>query len=122
MIKLPFTVVVDFDGVIVEEAYPKIGEPVFAAIESIQTLYNMGAKIIIWTCREKIPAWQAIKYIKKNRIPFHAFNDNIQERVDFYGAESRKVSGDIYVDDKNLGGFPGWPEAMMTIMNMMKKY
>ena len=28
---------------------------------------------------------------------------------------SRKIDADIYIDDKNIGGFPGWSEAWQIL-------
>jgi hypothetical protein len=28
---------------------------------------------------------------------------------------SRKIDADLYIDDKNLGGFPGWSEVWQMI-------
>ena len=28
---------------------------------------------------------------------------------------SRKINADIYIDDKNLGGFPGWSEVWQAL-------
>ena len=28
---------------------------------------------------------------------------------------SRKIDADIYIDDKNLGGFPGWSEVWQIL-------
>jgi hypothetical protein len=36
--------------------------------------------------------------------------------VDYYGSDCRKISGDVYIDDKNLGGIPDdWDEIERMI-------
>lgn len=45
-----------------------------------------------------------------NRL-YHLFayaNMNTKELIEFYGTDTRKISADMYIDDKNFGGFPGW--------------
>jgi hypothetical protein len=42
-----------------------------------------------------------------NGIEFYAVNKNYPEEV-FDETVSRKIDADIYIDDKNIGGFPGW--------------
>jgi hypothetical protein len=34
-------------------------------------------------------------------------NKNYPEEI-YDGTTSRKINADIYIDDKNIGGFPGW--------------
>lgn len=33
-------------------------------------------------------------------LEFDAVNDNVQEVIDYYGNNSRKISCDIYIDDR----------------------
>ena len=42
---------IDFDGTIVSDKYPEIGEPFPEAIETIREIKKLGHKIIIWSCR-----------------------------------------------------------------------
>ena len=51
----------------------------------------------------------AINYCKKNGLEFYAVNKNYPEE-EFNDSISRKINADIYIDDKNIGGFPGWGE------------
>ncbi len=44
-------IAVDFDGTIVEDAYPKIGKPMIFAFETLLKLQKEGHRIILWTYR-----------------------------------------------------------------------
>ena len=45
-------IAVDFDGTVVEHAYPDIGEELPHAVEVLKELVEAGHQIILWTCRE----------------------------------------------------------------------
>ena len=44
------TIAIDFDGTIVEHAYPEIGHPIPFAIETLLQLQEDGHRLILWTC------------------------------------------------------------------------
>lgn len=48
----PTTYAVDFDGTLCENAYPEIGAPNLPLIDKLISRRRLGAKIILWTCRE----------------------------------------------------------------------
>jgi len=89
-------VAVDFDGTIVEDAFPQIGSLIPGAKKALVELAKAGKKIIIWTCRGGEDLEEMVDWLKANEIPFDAVNENI---VDFTTA--RKVYADIYIDDRN---------------------
>ena len=45
------TLAIDFDGTIVEDAYPKIGKPNAFAFETLKKLQQNGHRLILWTYR-----------------------------------------------------------------------
>lgn len=108
-------VAIDFDGTIVENQFPDIGKMLPDAVESINYLYGKGHKIIIWTSRDGNQLLDAINFIMKNQISFHRINDNLPENTEKYGSNSRKVYAHRYVDDHNIGGFPGWKACIADI-------
>lgn len=103
-----FIVAVDFDGTIVKDRYPDIGDPIPGAEEALNLFKYNGIKIIIWTCRTGEQADQAKKYLIDNKIPFDYFNENAPERIKKYGNDSRKISADVYIDDRNVGWLEQW--------------
>jgi sugar phosphate isomerase/epimerase len=107
---------VDFDGTIVEHQFPAIGEPLEEAFETLKDLKAAGYVLILWTCREdscRYPHKQylkeAVEFCRKNGVEFDAVNEAIQEE-DFRDDDFklRKPYAHYHIDDKNLGGFPGW--------------
>lgn len=48
----PTTYAVDFDGTLCENAYPEIGAPNLPLIDKLISRRRLGAKVILWTCRE----------------------------------------------------------------------
>ena len=45
-------IAVDFDGTIVEDAYPDIGEPKIFAFETLKEIQKARHQLILWTLRE----------------------------------------------------------------------
>lgn len=98
---------IDFDGTIVKHEYPKIGDLRPRAKSVINKLYDKGHYIIIWTCRNDPELTEAINYLKMIRIKYHKVNENAPLKlVGFKTAP--KIFANVYIDDLNLGGFPGW--------------
>lgn len=107
-------IAVDFDGTIVEHAYPAIGKEKLFAFRTLKELEKMGARLILWTFRAGKELDEAVEYCKKNGIEFYAVNKNYPEEI-YNESVSRKVDADIYIDDKNVGGFPGWSEIWQML-------
>lgn len=95
-------IAVDFDGTIVENAYPEIGAPMGYAIPALQYLKKKGHTIIINTCRAGKYFEEAKIWLIKHAIPFDFINENDPKRIAQYGEDTRKISADIYIDDKNI--------------------
>ena len=98
---------IDFDGVVVTEVYPGIGELMSGARDNINELYK-DHTIIINTCRAGDYERDCKAFLDSNGINYHYLNENSLERISQYNTDTRKISADIYIDDKNLFGFPGW--------------
>jgi len=100
-------IAVDFDGTIVEHEYPAIGKEKLFAFETLRELQKHGALLILWTFRTGKELDEAIEFCSKKGIEFYAVNKNYPEEK-FDHTVSRKINADVYIDDKNVGGFPGW--------------
>lgn len=100
-------IAIDFDGTIVEHEYPKIGKEKLFAFQTLKELEKLGVRLILWTFRTGKELDDAVNYCSLNGIEFYAVNKNYPEEV-FDETVSRKIDADIYIDDKNIGGFPGW--------------
>ncbi|MCM1034609.1 MAG: hypothetical protein NC038_03160 [Paludibacter sp.] len=101
-------IAVDFDGTIVTHAYPRIGKPVPFAIETLLKMQQEGHhQLILWTVREGDLLNEAVNYCRARGLVFYAVNANYpEERPETQS--SRKVSADLYIDDRSLGGLPDW--------------
>jgi hypothetical protein len=102
------TIAVDFDGTIVEHAYPKIGKPIPFALEVLRQLQQeYRHKLILWTMREGRLLREAVEYCEKNGVRFYACNKNYPEE-EYREGDSRKIGADVYIDDRNIGGLLDW--------------
>jgi hypothetical protein len=107
-------IAVDFDGTIVEHEYPLIGKEKLFAFQTLKELNKMGANLILWTFRTGKELDDAVEFCRKNGVEFYAVNKNYPEEI-FDETVSRKIDADIYIDDKNIGGFPGWSEIWQML-------
>lgn len=109
------TIAIDFDGVLAKTDYPRIIEPMPDVCEAMTQLRADGHVLVINTCREGAELTHAINWLLREGIPFDIVNDNTPENIATYHNNSRKICADLYIDDRNLGGFPGWKKAMQII-------
>jgi hypothetical protein len=107
-------IAVDFDGTIVEHCYPAIGEPMLFAFETLKELQKKGFLLILWTFRVGKELDEAVEFCRLNGIEFYAVNKSYPEEV-LDDSKSRKIDADIFIDDRNLGGFPGWSEVWQQL-------
>lgn len=114
-------IVIDFDDTIFNSNYPDIGEVKEGAKEAINKLYEEGYGIIINTCRSGKFEGMAYDALKSEGIKFDYMNTNFPEMIERFGMDCRKISGDIYIDDKNLLGIPEWPEIYKIVSIKMKE-
>jgi hypothetical protein len=107
-------IAVDFDGTIVDHEYPEIGKEKLFAFLTLRELIKKGAWVILWTFRAGKELEEAVEYCRKNGVEFYAVNKNYPEEV-MNETVSRKIDADIFIDDKNIGGFPGWSEVWQML-------
>lgn len=98
---------IDFDGTIVEDRYPLIGELRPEAVKFIQELKEKGHIFTLYTCRHDEELLDALAFLCEKHIAPHYVNCNVPELVVKYG-DCRKVYADYYIDDHNVGGVV-WP-------------
>jgi hypothetical protein len=118
-------IAVDFDGTIVHSKYPHIGRLKFGARRYLRKLWfkSFGDgdyrrrveryTLILWTCRDGQDLENATEFLKKHGIYFHHVNENDPKRIELYGGDSRKISADLYIDDKS--GWVCWPLIYLKI-------
>ncbi len=107
-------IAVDFDGTIVDHEYPEIGKTKLYAFETLKQLQKQGYQLIMWTYRAGEYEKKAVEFCKENGLEFYAVNKNYPEEV-FDKTISRKIYADIYIDDRNIGGFLGWSKIWEII-------
>lgn len=103
-------IAVDFDGTIVEHSYPAIGKTKLFAFETLKELQKRGFLLILWTFRTGKELDEAVEFCRNNGVEFYAVNKNYPEEV-FDESTPRKIDADIFIDDKNFGGFIEWSEV-----------
>lgn len=101
---------IDFDGTLVADRFPEIGEPLFLAMEAVRKFKENGYKLILWTCREDSPErkylTEAVEFCRSHGIEFDAVNENTTDSPYNHLGKGRKVYADFYIDDKSLQ--PDW--------------
>ena len=109
-------IAIDFDGTIVDDAYPKIGKTRLFAFETLKRLQDDGHRLILWTYRSGLRLEEAVKFCEANGIQFYAVNKSFPEEQFDY-TKSRKIYADLFIDDRNIGGVLGWGEVYQMITN-----
>ena len=94
-------IAVDFDGTLCENKYPKIGKPNTELITQLAEERKKGTAVILFTCRDGQLLKEAVKWCGKQGLNFDRVNDNMPERIRAYKGNTRKISADVYVDDRN---------------------
>lgn len=111
-----YTIAVDFDGTIVEDAYPSIGKPRLFAFDTLNKLQQDGHRLILWTYRNGKHLDEAVKFCETNGIRFYAVNKSFPEEI-FDPKFSRKINADYFIVDRNIGGFIGWGEIYQLLVS-----
>ena len=104
-------IAVDFDGTIVEHNYPSIGKEMLFAFETLKALQDQRHQLILWTFRSGKLLESAVEYCRRNGVEFYAVNKSYPEEIFDESQVSRKIQADVFIDDLNVGGFPGWGEV-----------
>mgnify|MGYP000173600636 FL=1 len=107
-------IAVDFDGTIVEDAYPNIGKPIIFAFETLKKLQEDGHRLILWTYRCGAQLEAAVTFCENNGIHFYAVNKSFPEEQ-YDTDRSRKIHADLFIDDRNIGGVLGWGEVYQML-------
>ena len=115
-------IAVDFDGTLHMGQFPEIGIPMPYAIQMMRKLKEDGHYIIINTCRSNGNALDAVNWLLEKGIPFDAINANHAGNVAKYKNDTRKIYAHCYVDDKQVGGLPTWPEIYEWITERERAY
>lgn len=93
-------IAIDFDGTLVEHAYPKIGAEVRDAFKWLRQFQARGAKLILWTIRSGQELADAINFCRLRGIEFWGINENPDQSS---WSNSRKAYAHLYIDDAAFG-------------------
>lgn len=93
-------IAIDFDGCLCSDRYPAIGAPYWGVIYAAIQEQIAGAKLVLWTCREGDDLQTAVDACSRWGLQFDAVNENLPERIAYYGNDCRKVGADEYWDDR----------------------
>lgn len=107
-------IAIDFDGTIVEHSFPAIGKEKLFAIDTLRELQKQNHQLILWTSRVGRELDEAIDFCRARGVEFYAVNKNYPEEV-FDETISRKIVADVYIDDRNICGLPGWGEVWQIL-------
>ena len=100
---------VDFDGTITRNGVTNT-----ELIQILIVARTNGVKLILWTSREGKALADALMWCKEQGLEFDAANRNVQEYIEKYGYDSRKVGADLYIDDRALSLGGDWKENLWT--------
>lgn len=97
---LDYVIAIDFDGTLCTENFPNIGEPKWDTIVAALMEQGKGSKLILWTCRTGALLDEAVKWCARIGLKFDAVNENLPERIEYYGSDCRKIGANEYWDDR----------------------
>ena len=103
-------IAVDFDGTLCRGTFPDIDGPQPYAVEVMRKLKADGHYLILWTCRRGERLEQALNWLLEQGIPFDRINAH----------EPQNLA--LYIDDKQVGGLPTWPEIYDWIAEEERRY
>lgn len=112
-------IAIDFDGCLCENAWPEIGTPHMEVIDAALQAQRKGAALVLWTCRNGDLLASAVEWCRERGLFFDAVNENLPERLEYYGGDPRKISADEYWDDCAVH-IPVPPNTPLTLEELRK--
>lgn len=95
-------IAVDFDGTLVTDKFPEIGEPIPETIDTLNEQVRKGAYIILWTCRVGERLKEAVDWCRDHEITIDAVNENLPGIIEAFGGDARKIFANEYWDDRAI--------------------
>ena len=97
-------IAVDFDGVLVSDKFPEIGNPDWSMIDAVRDVIDAGHTVILWTSRVHDRLREAYLWcLDEAWLRFSAVNAGAPENLKQYGTDPRKIFADVYIDDRAIG-------------------
>ena len=108
--KVAFLLAVDYDGTLFEGSWPNQGKPIQDIIDKVKKFKELGAEVVLWTCREGISLKEALERCKEEGLEFDAVNDNAPSQLEYMAEKAaqgeifatRKIFADFYLDDRAM--------------------
>jgi hypothetical protein len=103
-------IAVEFDGTIVENKYPEIGNEICGSFYILKELQNRGNTIILSTSREGDELRDAVDYCEKQKLVFDAINTHSGDKKQPTAPDQKKkkLAADFYIDFRNSDEKPDW--------------
>lgn len=111
-------IAVDFDGTIVEDRFPEIGEERPFAVDVLKKFRKEEHHVLIlWTVRDGAYLEDALRWCEERGLVFDAVNTHYWEEglPDSIPSLSHKVNAHLFIDDRNLGGVPDWTTIYLQV-------
>lgn len=114
------TVVIDWDGTLVEQKWPEMGDWLPGAVEAVEDLLNAGYRVIVHSCRTHsndlddvtpLPDWKVQLEVDAIRAKLDEADLGI---VDIY--TSNKPPADAYIDDKAVRFAGNWRATVRGVL------
>ena len=93
-------IVTDFDGTLCRNKYPEIGEANSELIGQLKEARENGDTVILFTCRTEERLEEAVNWCRDQGLEFDRVNENAPELIERFGGDCRKVTGDVFLDDR----------------------
>lgn len=104
----PLVLAVDYDLTLDLAPWPAVGRLAPGAKEAMLHFKAQGHTLIVWTCRSGKEMEAALAFLREAGVPFDYANENTPELIALYGCDCRKISADLYLDDRAVGTPNNW--------------
>lgn len=94
-----YCLAIDFDKTLCDSIYPNLGDEVVPICNFVRSIQDLDVIIILNTCRTGIALANAIHWCDEHNIKYDYINGNDPYRILEYGADSRKISCNMLIDD-----------------------
>ena len=122
MSDIPLIIAVDYDRTLAKAPgspdcnprapWPHAGEPIPAMVQFVRQLSADGHQLILDTCRSGDALETAVNATHDWGLTWDAINENLPGRIALYGADTRKISADVRLDDTAFRPFTLAPDAL----------
>lgn len=113
----PYVIAMDFDNTLAQTKWPNIIKANEDIVDFTRMMSELGATIILWTCRSNNHLVNALDWCEENGIYFDYVNEHTDEALETFESCSNKVAADLYIDDKaynlHLGTVEGFIEHIV---------